>query len=102
MNRRLENRDPSQFVAEVQLEAAAVECTVEDISEGGARLRFKSKPQLPATFEVLLPLFGDVKDRRAAELRWAAGTAVGVRFLMARDMSSERASSFAEHIGWLN
>ncbi len=57
---------------------ASIECTVAEVSDGGAGLRVSSLP-LPQTFELLLTANGKV--RRQCHLIWRRGKAARVRFL---------------------
>ena len=54
-----------------------IDCTILDISEGGAKLEFPSRQVLPRTFVLQL---GDGSVTRC-EVRWAKDNFFGVRFL---------------------
>ena len=57
-----------------------VDCVVENISERGAKLRFRKAVTLPSIFSLRLPAVGRHRGNRLVELRWAVGTAAGVQF----------------------
>lgn len=54
-----------------------IDCTILDISEGGAKLEFPNRQVLPRTFVLQL---GDGSVTRC-EVRWAKDNYFGVRFL---------------------
>ena len=60
----------------------AIACTVENISDRGAKLRFGKAVQLPGTFKLHLPRVGRFPEERAVELRWSLGTVAGVQFML--------------------
>ena len=56
-----------------------VPCTVENLSERGAKIRFAKAVGLPKQFKLHLPIGRGVQER-AVELRWTLGIVVGVQF----------------------
>lgn len=54
-----------------------IDCTILDLSEGGAKIEFPNRQVLPRTFVLQL---GDGSVTRC-EVRWAKDTFFGVRFL---------------------
>lgn len=54
------------------------ECTVRDISEGGARIEAPASVTLPEFFELLIPL---KNARHRARMTWRAGNEIGVSFI---------------------
>jgi PilZ domain len=55
------------------------ECSLKDISAGGARFSHSLSEELPAEF--FLSLSRDGKVRRRCEVRWRENNQVGVRFV---------------------
>jgi hypothetical protein len=58
-------------------DSTTMDCTIRDLSEGGARLVFGGATQLPKTFALLL--LSD-HTRRPAELLWQRGLSAGIAF----------------------
>lgn len=56
----------------------AIECSIADISETGARLSLESAAELPETFVLLLTPKGEA--RRHCRIVWREGLTVGVAF----------------------
>jgi hypothetical protein len=54
------------------------ECEVTNISEGGAKIVWRSSEMLPARFVLFLTLDGS--DRRTCRVVWRNGTDIGVAF----------------------
>lgn len=54
-----------------------IDCTILDLSEGGAKLEFGSRPMLPRTFDLQMQS-GSI---HRCEVRWAKDNFFGVRFL---------------------
>ncbi len=61
-----------------------IECVVQDISEGGAKLRITA--EVPDTFVLFLSWAGSVS--RKCEVRWRSDGAVGVSFVERKSHSS--------------
>jgi hypothetical protein len=61
----------------VMHDQSTIDCTLRNLSEGGARLEFSDPVDLPDRFDVLI-----VSTHRLipAERAWKRGTAMGVRF----------------------
>jgi GGDEF domain-containing protein len=57
---------------------SVVDCTIRDISSGGARLRVDGYFAPPARFDLILVGTG---ERRPVRVRWQVGTEVGVQFV---------------------
>jgi hypothetical protein len=55
----------------------AMDCSIRDLSTGGAKLSFADPVGIPAEFELHLPSRGTAFR---AEVRWRRGQQVGVRF----------------------
>jgi DNA-binding NarL/FixJ family response regulator len=64
-----------------------VDCTIHDLSNSGALLRFDSLFSVPATFWIQVG--NNSAERRWAEARWQNGANVGIRFLEP-SLSNER------------
>jgi hypothetical protein len=58
--------------------ASAIDCTIRDISTGGARLRVDNYFAAPDEFELLILTTG---TRRRVRTRWQIGNEVGVEFM---------------------
>lgn len=58
-----------------------VPCLVVDLTEQGAGLSIDEAMELPARFNLALPLTEEHSDERLVELRWRRGRAVGVLFV---------------------
>ena len=56
---------------------SGIDCIVRDISETGAKLRFKSKPSIGGSFELHMPTKGQVLP---SKLVWHDNCEVGVSF----------------------
>lgn len=56
---------------------SVVECTVRDISEGGARLEFSDTTVLPTDFELTVPIDGTIQPCTKV---WTRHNMIGVRF----------------------
>jgi hypothetical protein len=54
-----------------------IDCTILDLSEGGAKLEFASRPMLPRTFDLQMQNGAIYR----CEVRWAKDNFFGVRFL---------------------
>ena len=54
-----------------------IDCSVRDLSSGGARLSFADPLAVPSVFELHLPARGTVVR---AEVRWRKGRQIGVMF----------------------
>jgi hypothetical protein len=54
-----------------------IDCTILDLSDGGAKLEFASRPMLPRTFDLQMQS-GAI---HRCEVRWAKDNFFGVRFL---------------------
>jgi hypothetical protein len=78
--RRSHERIKINRVARIYADSIGVtcECTISDISEGGARL-FVSDVQLPDRF--LLQIFGDKAAREECKVAWRLGGEMGVQFV---------------------
>ena len=55
----------------------SLDCTIRDISVGGARLRLNGPTELPDRFDILMNGTG---DKFPARLMWRRGNEVGVSF----------------------
>lgn len=62
-------------------------CAVRDLSETGARLQLNDIADLPATFELHVPLDG---FKVTCERRWRKGTECGVQFVSPKTMTKMR------------
>ena len=80
--RRIDERRPCRIAATIATDRhrKGVPCTVENISERGAKIRFATAPDLPQRFKLHLPSGRGVVER-AVELRWTLGIVIGVMFL---------------------
>ena len=58
-------------------DSTTMDCTIRDLSEGGARLVFGGATQLPKTFSLVV--LSD-NTRRPAELLWQRGLSAGIAF----------------------
>ena len=78
--RRLHRRFQINRVARIYADQVGLtcECTITDISEGGARL-FVSDVELPERF--FLQISGDKPMREECRLAWRLGGEVGVQFV---------------------
>ena len=56
---------------------AMIDCTILDLSEGGAKLEFASRQMLPRTFDLQMQSGAIYR----CEVRWAKDNFFGVRFL---------------------
>ena len=74
-------RQPVQFPAWIDLGNGSEhrECTVLDVSDGGARLMVASPGHLPKEFWLLLTRSG--ARRRRCKLVWRSDVEIGVRYL---------------------
>jgi hypothetical protein len=61
-------------------ESPALDCTVEDISHGGAKLSVSDQSRVPDTFILILASTG---IRRSCKIAWRSKSHVGVQFLKA-------------------
>jgi hypothetical protein len=79
-DRRLHERTRINRVARIYADQTGTtcECTITDISEGGARL-FVSDVELPERF--LLQIFGDKSAREECKVVWRLGGEMGVQFV---------------------
>lgn len=59
--------------------ASRTECTVRDLSEGGARLEAPASVTVPEFFELYIPLKG---QRHRARIMWRAGNELGAAFIV--------------------
>ncbi|MEN0001392.1 MAG: PilZ domain-containing protein [Pseudomonadota bacterium] len=66
---------------------SAIECTVRDISDGGARLQFADTAVLPPTFELSIPIDGTITP---CEVVWMKSGMVGVKFIGLKRHSKSR------------
>ena len=82
LNNRVVERDRCAIEAKIVIAniKAPISCLITDISEDGARLELANSEDLPSHFDLLLPVYADIVDRRAVELRWQHGRMLGVRF----------------------
>jgi hypothetical protein len=87
-HRRFTRRKVEQSVLIRSAEGAIVgQCTMLDISSGGARLRFDAAGEVPDLFTLLLSkLDGGLK--RHCVVAWRKDRQVGVRFVTAEDFVS--------------
>ena len=78
--RRSHDRIKINRVARIYADQIGVtcECTISDISEGGARL-FVSDVELPERF--MLQVFGDKSAREECKVVWRLGGEMGVQFV---------------------
>jgi len=78
--RQYPRQSPMKGLAYVYLDKGVPlsECEVTNISDGGARIVWKSGGMLPARFVLFLTLDGS--DRRSCRVVWRDGNAVGVAF----------------------
>jgi hypothetical protein len=58
--------------------SSVIDCTIRDLSEGGARLILGHPVPVPSEFELDIP---SKAQRLHCELRWAAGVTCGVKFV---------------------
>ena len=79
-DRRLQPRVKINRVARIQAEKIGMtcECTISDISEGGARL-LVTDVELPDEF--VLHVSGDKTAREECKVVWRLGSEMGVRFV---------------------
>jgi hypothetical protein len=76
--RRRYPRVPTELSARVLFHWKFVlECTVRDISAGGACLEIADSTRLPEVFDLIIAQVGDV---HACQVRWRAGDRIGVSF----------------------
>ena len=75
------DRRPCRIAAVVTTERhrAGVACTIENISERGAKIKFATELFLPRSFKLRFAA-GRQATERLVELRWSLGTVVGVQF----------------------
>jgi hypothetical protein len=57
---------------------SAIDCTIRDLSENGARLRVDAYHAAPEEFDLLI---GRTGSRRPVKLRWQIGNDMGVEFV---------------------
>jgi len=76
--KHVRRRSNAPGTIEVYDGAPGVACTLENISEGGAGLRFKTNILLPPVFNLSVP--AEQVDRRC-EVMWRDGNRVGVSFV---------------------
>ena len=75
-------RETCHIDALVQVASAKrIVCVVENVSDRGAKLRFRKAVRLPSSFSLILPTVGRHRGNRLVELRWCVGTAAGVQFI---------------------
>ena len=91
-------RDKCKIQALVEADSFAERkgCIVEDLTEAGAKLKFRHAVALPTHFKLLIPVLDDVWDERTVELRWRAGAAAGVRFISDTASDEDQAASEIE------
>jgi len=70
-----------------------------DISVGGARLRFETKPQVPRQFRLQMPRGGRVQLQ--CEVVWQDDSDMGVRFLAIPSLPRRRAKEPAPEVTYL-
>ena len=88
--RRAHQRLPINRVARIVADQLGTcECTITDISEGGARL-FVSDVELPERF--LLQIFADKSIREECKVMWRLGGEMGVQFVT-KSLEKERAGA---------
>ena len=75
LNRRIHSRSLTDERAEVVLPVGRLACVVRDRSSGGARLVFRSRTDLPASFTLSARL-----GSRTVRLIWFDGVQAGVRY----------------------
>src|SRR5262245_25002815 len=90
-NRRTHERHQINRVARIYADQAGItcECTIIDISEGGARL-FVPDLELPERF--FLQIFGDKQAREECKVAWRLGGEMGVQFVT-KAMEAARADT---------
>lgn len=57
---------------------AAIDCTIRDLSETGAKLQFETLTELPAEFRLMIV---STEQTIPVELAWQRGLNAGVRFV---------------------
>ena len=80
MDERRESQRQRTFLAGKVVYGASrfeIDCSVRDLSSGGARLSFVDPLTVPSAFELHLPSRGAVFR---AEARWRKGRQIGVKF----------------------
>lgn len=77
LNKRSEPRNAVLKRAQAVFDGIGLDCIVENMSNGGARIRFGTPTVLP---DLLALRFNDGTSH-AAERRWAHGMAAGLRFI---------------------
>jgi hypothetical protein len=82
-------------VKAIAASGATVTCTVQDVSEGGARLALPPDAELPEYFHLYYPL----RDLSLyAEVRWRKGTEVGVAFVENLDAEMRELRATIAHL----
>jgi hypothetical protein len=78
--RQYPRQSPMKGLAYIYLDKRIplAECEVTNVSEGGARIVWKSSEMLPARFVLLLTLDGG--ERRSCRVVWRNGADIGVAF----------------------
>jgi hypothetical protein len=78
-DRRASQRKKTNAIGKVMLNdnVTLLDCTILDLSDGGAKLQFSGRQVLPRTFIMQLPT-GSVMR---VEVRWAKDNFFGVRFM---------------------
>lgn len=82
-NRSITERDGCDLAGSIRYDDLhPIACSVINLSVEGAGLLLESEiDELPERFFLSLPIFGDIVDERAVELRWRIGRKAGVRFV---------------------
>jgi len=80
---RSESRDQCEIKATITAGALTLPCLVEDLSDTGAKLAFDTDVELPAFFDLELPIFEGIGETKRAERRWQVGRRFGIRFVPA-------------------
>lgn len=65
--------------------SSTMECTIRDISEGGARLVVSSAVTVPEAFELFIPSKNEYLD---AKQRWRRGDDLGIEFVREKEASA--------------